>query len=82
MRLDWSTLLFGAQLVHLLCNAVVFFFFGCTIVYGHDRVDKIRVVSTCRHCSMGTCRHFAYWIRALGLIYLFTLSLVKAVHAI
>ena len=27
------------------------------------------------------CRHFACGIRALRLIYLFTLSLVKAVHA-
>ena len=34
------------------------------------------------HGSMCICRHVACGIRALRLIYLFTLSLVKAVHAI
>ena len=50
------------------------------IVYEHNRVDKIRVDSI--HGSVCTCRHFACGIRALRLIYMLTLSLVKAVHAI
>ena len=44
-----------------------------------DRVDKIRVDSTWQHVHMQTC---CMWIRALRLIYSFTLNLVKAVHAI
>ena len=44
-----------------------------------DKVDKIRVDSTWQHVH---CRHVACGIRALKLIYLFTLSLVKPVHAI
>ena len=65
--------MFGAQLVNMLSNAVECVLSEYTIVYEHDRVDKIRVDSTWQHVQ---------GIRALRLIYLFTLSLVKAVHAI
>ena len=45
--------MFGTLLVHLLCNAVVCVLPEYTIVYEHDRVDKIRVDSI--HGSMCTC---------------------------
>ena len=44
--------MFGTQLVNLLCNAVHGVCFSeYTIVYEHDRVDKIRVD------SMAACAH-------------------------
>ena len=45
--------MFGAQLVNLLCNAVV-----CVFPRLHDRVDKIRVDSTWQRVHMQT---FCMW---------------------
>ena len=68
----------GAQLVNLLCNAVVCVFPSILLFMNTIEWTKYELTL---HGSVCTCRHFACGIRALRLIYLFTLSLVKAVHA-
>ena len=44
--------MFAAQLANLLSNAAVRVLSEYTIVYEHDRVDKVRVDSTWQHVHM------------------------------
>ena len=59
------------------CEVVVCVCTGILKVYEHDRVDKIRVDSAWQHVHMQT---FYMWDQGSEVIYLFILSLVKAVH--
>ena len=68
--------MFGAQLANLLCNAVVCVCLSIlSIVYEHDRVDKIRVDSTWQHVHMQT---FCMWDQGSEVDLLVH---IKAVHA-
>ena len=68
--------MFGVQLVNLLVQCCGVFLSEYTIVYEDDRVDKIRGDSTWQHVHIQTC---CMWDQGLRLIYLFILSLIKAV---
>ena len=61
-----------------LCNVVVCVCTGILKVYEHDGMDKIRVDSTWQHVHM---QIFCMWDQGSEVIYLFILSLVKAMHA-